>query len=310
MRVREEKRPGRCKRDWRHPSVHALQETYGGRLSPEQSVRKRAGEIIEYARRLEWKGPPYNPRVLASLLGIKVEVRDLDPRTDGVLCVNCNGNLEILVNAGAPVARQNFTIFHEIAHTFFPDHFEIVRKRQSAGKVEEHHWELEMLCNLGASELLMPMDKFARDVVYHGFSLRSVDALKERYEASAEAVIRRMVATELEICCSVFFKRMLKPSERTQKSTRVQSPPWEKMRVDYVVPSEDFPCFIPRYKSPPADSCVNHALLCSGVICETEKWDLASHVPQFRVEAQAYRTLTGDSNRDCRVTALFFPAYF
>ncbi|MEJ2430455.1 MAG: ImmA/IrrE family metallo-endopeptidase [Deltaproteobacteria bacterium] len=293
---------------WQHPSVLALLEKCGAGLCPRQIIRKRANELINYARRLGWSGPPYEPRILASILDIRVKEKNLSPGTDGVLRTNGKDQLEILVNQGVPKTRQNFTICHEIAHTVFPDCFELVRMRKQTGKVENHHLELELLCNLAASEMLMPMEKFALDVVYHGYSLKSVYPLAERYEASPEAVVRRMIATELEISCAVFCRMMNKPSEEKSQTGDTFSAP-KRMRVEYTVPSSDFTCFIPKYKSVPDHSSVNQAALSQGVVSAIEKWGLRS-APSFRVEAQANPSENGSNSEDHRVTALIFPSYF
>ena len=180
--------------------------------------------------------------------------------------------------------------------------------RKQTGRAENYHLELESLCNLAASEMLMPMERFARDLVYQGYSLKSVPSLAERYGASAEAVVRRMIATELEISCAVFFRRMNKPSEENGQ-TRGKSAAPKRMRVEYTVPSSDFPCFIPKYKSVPHHSCVNTAVLSQSVLSGIEKWGLRS-APSFRVEAQANPGHTGGQLEDHRVTALVFPSYF
>lgn len=57
--------------------------------TPGSGVRlKRAEEFTRYALGLSWSGPPYNPRVLASLLGMRVREERLGPATDGVLTAN------------------------------------------------------------------------------------------------------------------------------------------------------------------------------------------------------------------------------
>jgi Zn-dependent peptidase ImmA (M78 family) len=301
--------PGHLRTEqWQHPSVLALVEKCGEGRCPRHIIRKRANELLSYAKRFGWSGPPYDPRILASILDIRVKEKNLRPGTDGALRTDGDGELEILVAQELPKTRQNFTICHEIAHTLFPDCFEIVRMRKQTGKVEKHHLELEVLCNLGASEMLMPMDTFARDVVYHGYCLKSVHPLAERYEASPEAVVRRMIATELEISCAVFFCRMNKPSEEGSQGDGTPAPP-KRMRVEYTVPSSDFPCFIPKYKSVPNHSCVNQAILSQGIVSSVENWSLQG-APSFRIEAQANPGHKGEKCEDVRVTALLFPSYF
>jgi Zn-dependent peptidase ImmA (M78 family) len=297
------------KQQWQHPSVLALLENCGAGLCPRKIIRRRATELIDYARRLGWYGPPYDPKILASILGIRVREKNLRAGTDGVLRTDGEDHLEILVRQGLPKTRENFTICHEIAHTLFPDCFEIVRMRKQRGKVENHHLELELLCNLAAAELLMPMEKFSSDVVYHGYSLKRVHPLAERYEASPEAVVRRMIATELEISCAVFFRRMKKPSEEKSRFTTGPETQAQKMRVEYSIPSADFPVYIPKFKSVRDNSCVNQALFSQEVICATEEWRL-KNTCSFRVEAQVGPAPKGSRAGDCRVTALIFPNYF
>jgi len=66
-----------------------------------------------------------------------------------------------------------------------------------------------------------------------------------------------MLATELEICCAVFPKRMHKPSENSAIGMGCSSPPQKKMRVEYTVPSSEFTWFIPpgTNPSPPTPAC-------------------------------------------------------
>ena len=116
-----------------------------------------------------------------------------------------------------------------------------------------------------------------------------------------------MIATELEICCAIFFRRMSKPSEeRSQRGDDCSAQ--KRMRVDYIVPSGDFHCFIPKYKSAPDYSCVNQAALSQGVVSAIEKWPLRS-APSFRVEAQAQSVPEDSGYENNRVIVLLFPNY-
>ncbi|MBW1982880.1 MAG: ImmA/IrrE family metallo-endopeptidase [Deltaproteobacteria bacterium] len=297
--------PGKA-RTWHHPSVRGLQETHGVLLPPEEIIRRRAAELVAYGRQFSWGGPPYDPRVLASILGIRVRKQNLAAGTDGVLRVDHRGQLEILINRRLWKTRENFTICHEIAHTLFPDCFEIVRLRQRQDRVEPYHWELESLCNLAAAELLMPMDCFARDVVYYGYSLETAAALQRQYGASFEAVVRRLIATELEICCAVFLRYMAKPSEEKPGPGRSNNHSQKKLRVAYAVPSMDFHYFMPRFKSAPSHSCVNRCVRRKEVFCATEDWKLRA-APPFRIEARACEASNGAGHNHHKVAALFFP---
>jgi Zn-dependent peptidase ImmA (M78 family) len=68
---------------------------------------------------------------------------------------------------------------------------------------------VEYLCDVGAAELLLPEDAFIADVQRQGFGLRSVMPLRERYAASREAIIRRMIQLDHAASAAVFLEQRL-----------------------------------------------------------------------------------------------------
>jgi Zn-dependent peptidase ImmA (M78 family) len=61
------------------------------------------------------------------------------------------------------IERQRFTIYHELAHTYFPGAFEFVRHQESF-PADQAHRKFENLCDIGAAELLLPYDEFLADI--------------------------------------------------------------------------------------------------------------------------------------------------
>ncbi|MGC2332908.1 MAG: ImmA/IrrE family metallo-endopeptidase, partial [Candidatus Acidiferrales bacterium] len=62
--------------------------------------------------------------------------------------------------ASRPASRVAFSIAHEISHAFFPNSVTGARFRSICQSNSKKANELERLCDLGASELLMPLDEF------------------------------------------------------------------------------------------------------------------------------------------------------
>jgi len=294
------------KRVWRHPSVLALVTAYGREGDPVVVIRERAKEVLTHARSIGWSGPPFDPRILASCLGIKVRTDFVGPERDAYIYPLNATELEIVYDPTRPAGRQNFSICHEVSHTLFPDGYEMVRHRSRARERFDPDRELEYLCDVAAAELLFPEAEFVDDVERCGFGLESVATLRERYQASREAVIRRMVQLDRGRSAAVFLEERLKPSETAalRQLTLIGEPiqPTPKLRIAYAIPSPAFTVFLPEHKSIPDDSCAYRAVEGAGVEKAHEAWNIPS-LPKCLVEAMVMPA--GDApNASVRAVAL------
>lgn len=278
------------KRVWRHPSVLELVAAYRRQADPVLVIRERAKEVLTHARSMGWCGPPFDPRILASCLGIKVRAELLGPERDAYIYPLNTSELEIVYDPTRPSGRQNFSISHEVSHTLFPDGYEMVRNRFRGRERFDPDRELEYLCDVAAAEFLLPEAEFTSDVERYGFGLDTVVILRERYQASREAVIRRMVQLDRGRSAAVFLEERLKPSE---VAGRRQLPligepvePTPKLRIAYAVPSPAFTAFLPEHKSIPDDSCVYRAVEGTGIEKAREAWSIPG-LSDCQVEAMA-----------------------
>lgn len=277
-------------RRWYHLSVLAMLEEYGHgqRKDPEEVIREKARKLVARAQSKGWGGPPFDPVLLASFLKIKTNPAPPDFHVDALIFPVPGQQLEIQFNPSRPNTRRNFSICHEIAHTFFPDCYEHVRLRSRNKRQFDPDAEVERLCDIGASELLLPLDPFLKCVRRYGMTLRAIDPLRQLFESSRDATISRLVQTTDVECAAVFLEAKLKPSE--QKLLRQEAFPFEipipqpKMRVSYSVPSPTFALFIPKDKSVPETSCVYEAVLEGRIAKRAEKWGLQDF-PLSRIEA-------------------------
>lgn len=175
------------------PFERRLRSIYGGR-NPRDLFVSRANRI-----RLEHGigGPPFSPYEYAAALNIEVRSTD-DTVLDGMVKKDKNGKFIAELRNHPNRGRQNFTLAHEIAHTFFYEellmHSERYRNQKEVGDVYDK--EEERLCDIAAAELLMPFSVFKKDVVSHWenerITPRTILQLSNRYQVSLLAAAFRV----------------------------------------------------------------------------------------------------------------------
>jgi Zn-dependent peptidase ImmA (M78 family) len=141
--------------------------------------------------------PPLDPFVLADFRNIKVVPRQdiLDARTSFI-----DGRFVIEFNPNRSRGRIRYSICHEIAHTFFPDCGESIRNRSTHQQMQSDEWQLEMLCNIGAGELLMPSGTLP-DFTDASLSIEKVLETRKEYDVSTEALFLRIARITSAHCC-------------------------------------------------------------------------------------------------------------
>lgn len=178
-------------------------------------------------------------------------------------------------------------------------------REQDRDRFDPNH-ELEQLCDTGAAEFLLPADDFASDLSAFGCTLHAVSTLRERYQASREAVVRRMVQLDPGEIAVVFLEYRLKPAEkaaiRQLSFVGMGQAPQPKLRIAYAVPPERFTVFLPPHKSIPDDSCVYQALESGEVESAEENWGV-SGLPSCRVQAMSM-PVGDDAEASLRAVAL------
>jgi hypothetical protein len=138
-------------------------------------------------------GPPYEPRIAASKLGLGVDYRDIDAA--GLFDAQASTGSRILVGLSPDSAppsrvRQNFILAHELAHFVLRN--ELALHGQSELVATESRDE-EWLCNKFAAEFLMPRASFARDLARDPGSPENIIGLSKKYGVSLQAALVRAV---------------------------------------------------------------------------------------------------------------------
>jgi hypothetical protein len=135
--------------------------------------------------------PPINLEIVASYFGVSRVILDDIPWA-GCLIVN-DDVVEIRLRQSDGPARRRFSGFHEVTHTFMPGYRLVTQYRCDPQPSRSTRDEVEVLCDAGASELLLPKRWFVRDLVAGDFGIELLEELADSYDASMEATAHRIV---------------------------------------------------------------------------------------------------------------------
>jgi Zn-dependent peptidase ImmA (M78 family) len=149
-----------------------------------------------------------------------VERQNTEKR-DAILVSTASGRL-ILYNPKRPRGRVVFSIGHEITHTFFPNSVTGARFRNICESSSKEANELERLCDLGASELLMPLDQF-QTAARGNYSLGNAERLAARFGSSFEATVYRLATAHPALAVAGLLQYRQRKEERLAQKLARQS---------------------------------------------------------------------------------------
>jgi O-acetyl-ADP-ribose deacetylase (regulator of RNase III) len=237
---------------WTNKSVLSLARDE----DPIIAIEERARAVVLRALDCGWSGPPFDPVKLADVLGIAVRPRGdiVDART----VATGPTELAIEFNPGQPRERVRFSIAHEIAHSFFPDCAVEVRNRVEHTNARGDEWQLEMLCNIAASELVMPIGSFGRISEEH-LSLERLMRLRLEFDVSAEAVLIRAIKTTQE--AALMFCASAHP--RAEKMSYA---------ADYFIPSRAWTRGVPAARAIGVDTVLSECTAIGYTAHRVENW--------------------------------------
>lgn len=237
---------------WTNPSVLA----FAKKRDPLQAIEEATRDLALRALDKGWTGPPFDSFALARVLGYDVSVSS-DVR-DAMVTLAPGGATSIVFNPAQPRTRINFSIAHEIVHTLFPDFNDEPRYRLGE-PMRPDAWQLELLCNLGAAELLMPSESFEA-LTPDQLTIEWVRERRRELNVSTEALLMRVVRIA-DFALGVFSASRLSKPDQTPA----------KLRLDYLVTSQALRLQgrVPKlHASPTIERCTAIAFTSKGV----EEW--------------------------------------
>jgi len=133
--------------------------------------------MVDHALGLDWQGPPFDMEVLASLTGLRLEEVDtLGPDREASCIPGA-----ILLSRRFPPRRRRYSVAHEVVHQFIPDDDDGTSISALSSRDQSVAWEeLELLCQIGAAELLMPKGAFEQALGPDAPAFARVESLVER----------------------------------------------------------------------------------------------------------------------------------
>jgi hypothetical protein len=266
---------------WTNPSVR--QFSRGN--DPVQAIAEHARRVALEEIDKGWNGPPFDPFELAERLGFQVVPRDDLP--DARIVPMGSRNARIEFNPTRPRGRLRYSIAHEIAHTFFSDWTDTVRNRLPSG-IGSDQWQLEMLCNVAAAELLMPLGTF-EEVRHESVSVEHLMTLRKKFDVSTEAMFLRVVRLTKQPCLVFAAAR----TEDTSGAT---------YRIDYAMPSRTWRRRLSSGTVIDSGSVLSECTAVGYTATGSEKWD---GLPLSRIECVGIPPYPG--SRYPRVVGLLRP---
>jgi hypothetical protein len=241
--------------------------------------------------------PPVSVEIIASYFGISRV--DVVPLPWAGCLIPVDGRVEIRLNEADVPSRRRFTAFHEVAHTFMPGFEHAVRFRCNPVGGSTRRDGLELLCDVGASELLLPHRYFTDDLASGAFGLDLVEELARNYQASLEATANRLVDLWPASEPVAFLSLEL----RNKPRDRADAPP--ALRVNNAHMAPGFP-FAPRHKSIELGSLT---ALAHGLIEDVDETIrnavlIGEQLGNVRVHARRYPHRDKEGNMKHRILAL------
>lgn len=170
-------------RFWTNRSVLALAKG----KDPIEATIERSRSLILESIEAGWAGPPFDPFMLADYWKIHVV-----PREDIKDARTLFGNkTTIEYNPNKPLHRIRYSIAHELAHTIFPNTDKQTKNRLAHEDMSGDDWQLEILCNIAAAEILMPIGSFL-ELKDQALSIDNLSKLRLRFGVSWEALLLRV----------------------------------------------------------------------------------------------------------------------
>jgi IrrE N-terminal-like domain len=201
-------------------------------------------------------------------------------------------DLQIFLNASDPRTVQQFTLAHELMEYLF---FALGSGKAEAWISDTLFDRLterkERLCDIGAAELIMPMDLFIEEVP-RPLHIPWVQDLATRCGLSLTATLWRVLETGLMPAILISWRYGYAPKDVLPSShgqlNLFGSPevmdPQKKMRVVRVIASAGFDGYIPPDKSAPLDSTIHRAYIDNTFVSGIDELDLVGLRGRYLVQ--------------------------
>ncbi len=225
--------------------------------------------------------PPFLPEEYSSLVNIK-EIRKTNLGDTSALLLKFHDGHVIKVNQGHYQVRQNFSCAHEIGHILFSElklenYLQNIENRtyNPTKTTEIRALARETLCDVAATELLMPELIFRKYLSTFGLSITSVERVANTFKVSLQAATIRINQVSVEPCVAILWY------------------PWPKSKPKGLRPalgrlSRGNTSYIPLHKNISIDSALYKAYQSDTIIKTWKLFKNGNTVKRLPVEAKGF----------------------
>lgn len=280
-----------------------------GTDDPVAAIRALARDLVAES---ELARPAENLPLLASLQDV-VGIEACEMADAGRLVPTGRG-LVIQVNRAHSEARRAFSASHEICHTLIPCFGTGAKKRLDASTgFYEVDAEEEYLCDIGASEILLPTRAFQDALGTSRPCIQTLCLLAADFGASLEATAIKLVRFGSADLGVIVWEPGWKPCQVRDMAapslfdTQEVPPPPQKLRVRYACCSGAMrEHFFPRSKSTDDGSLIDQAYKSGTVVSGRMELITGKGARSFETESYAFGFRNGNT-KEKKVLSLVSP---
>jgi len=186
-------------------------------------VQKAKDLVNELIEKRGDDNPPFLAKEFAYLQGI-TKITKADFRQIGAILIRMQDGYSIKTNQNDLQVRQNFSCAHEIGHVLFGElklehYIRGIEYRDfnpsARDKVREK--AKERLCDIAATELLMPELIFKRHLSNFKLSMYSIERMAEIFKVSVQTTAIRVAELSTEPCIILLWR----PQQFGKKTLRI-----------------------------------------------------------------------------------------
>ena len=200
--------------------------------------------------------------------------------------------------------RKRFTQFHEVVHYLIREDEDLISELQdypySTDSMEDEYEKVvEILCNIGAAEFLMPRDEFKKLYTAEGFNVGLILRASDHFKSSTIATTIQLAQIAPNKCITAIFEYGLTPKNTIQQDSLFNTEyPHQKpkLHVTYSASSPAADRWLAKYTVFPDDHLINQAFLQSKML------EAESYIPFPNWRDPCFCEVLPDKNR---VYALF-----
>lgn len=210
-------------------------------LFSDRELRERVIKLVQIA----YQKLPRNPSIsdIERCFPLRVYESDLPPDKDGAY-IEQESKI-VISKLVTSKERRQFTLYHELVHYLIRLDDDLYSYLHDAySKTTDFDRTIELVCNIGAAELILPRANIRRLIDEKGFSLSLLFELCQLHPVSGPAALIQLVQNAPNQCYGVVCENGISPiSANANQKAFVDQHPMHTLYILYAIwsPSAQYP---------------------------------------------------------------------